>query len=183
MKTTSGQVVTLAAGKFKNIRWMYATKNGIVYFIDLTDLYKLENGNFKLLAKNLHERTSIFEYGSLIHNLYGIWTDKDENIYVAVLGGQVVKKITANGKVSNVVYSSGLWSPDSGLFDDDGNLWLMESNILNEVRVRKIEQKELTKSVSQFLHLIRKLIPFIIVAALIISCTLLLFKLYRINFR
>ena len=136
-----------------------------------------------MLAKNLHERTSIFEYGSLIHNLYGIWTDKDENIYVAVLGGQVVKKITANGKVSNVVYSSGLWSPDSGLFDDDGNLWLMESNILNEVRVRKIEQKELTKSVSQFLHLIRKLIPFIIVAALIISFTLLLFKLYRINFR
>ena len=56
MKTTSGQVVTLAAGKFKNIRWMYARKNGIVYFIDLTDLYKLENGNFTLLAKNLHER-------------------------------------------------------------------------------------------------------------------------------
>ena len=178
-KTTDGQVITIAEGKFKNIRWMYARKDGTLYFIDLTDLYKLENGKFTLLAKDLHERTSIFEYSSLQHNVYGIWTDKNENIYVAVMGGQVVKKINSAGVVSNVIYTSGTWSPCGGIFDDNGDLWLMEGNALNEVRVRKIRQQELAKPLPGFPHLIKKAIPVIIMVAIFISLALLLFKLRR----
>ncbi|MFT3910703.1 MAG: hypothetical protein QM737_14895 [Ferruginibacter sp.] len=139
-RTKNGQVITIAEGKFKNIRWMHAAKNGTIYFVDLTDLYKLENGKFTLLKKDLHERTSVLEYTSLDHNVYGIWLDKNENIYVAIMGGQVVKKITATGTVTNVVYSPGPWKPCSGLFDDEGAMWLMETNTANEVRVRKIKK-------------------------------------------
>ena len=174
-KTANGRVTTIAEGKFKNIRWMYAGKNGTIYFADLTELYKLENGKFTLLASHLQERTSVLEYGSLIHNVYGIWTDKYGDIYVAIHGGQVVKKITQNGEISNVIYSSGTWRPDSGLFDDAGNLWLLESNLSDEVRVRKILQKDLASPPSAFPHLTRKSIPVIIIAAVFILAALLLF--------
>lgn len=173
-KTIDGQVTTIAEGKFKNIRWIYATRNGVIYFIDLTDLYKLENGQFTMLAKGLQERTSVFEYGSLNHNVYGVWTDKDENIYVAVLGGQVVKKITGGGKVSNVVYSSGTWRPGNGVFDDAGNLWLMESNALNEVRVRKISKEQLLSPQPTLSHNLRKATPLLLITITAIVIILLL---------
>jgi len=182
-KTKDGEVITIAEGKFKNIRWMHATNNGIIYFVDLTDLYKLENGKFILLAKDLHERTSVFEYGSLGHNIYGIWTDKAENIYVAVHGGQVVKQITADGKVSDFVYSSGNWRPDAGLFDDAGDLWLLESNLVNEVRVRKISQKDLAGTPSAFPHYVRKSIPLILIAVVFGAIILLVFYIRKRFFR
>jgi hypothetical protein len=70
--------------------------------------------------------------------------DNEQNIYLAVKGGLVVKKITPDGVLSSIAYSSNGWSPTGGLFDDRGNLWLFESNITNETRVRKITKKELS---------------------------------------
>jgi hypothetical protein len=176
-KTPDGRIMIIGEGKFKHVKWLYATTNGTIYFADLTDLYKLADGKFTLLAKGLHERTSVFEYASLKHNVYGIWTDKYENIYVAIHGGQVVKKITQTGEISNVVYTSGTWRPDNGIFDDAGNLWLLESNAANEVRVRKIEQEDLATTPPAFPHFIRKSIPVLIIAAAFILAALLLFYL------
>lgn len=148
---------------------MHASKNGDIYFIDLTDLYKIENGKFKLLAKNLQERTSIFEYGSLKHNIFGIWLDENENIYIAVTGGQVVKKITQNGKVSDIVYSSGTWRPTGGLFDDNGNLWLLENKggPVSKTRVRMIDKHALLKRPSSTTYMINTIRP-VLLASIII---------------
>jgi hypothetical protein len=143
-KTIAGSVVTLAEGKFKDIRWMHVTATGTLYFIDLNDLYKIDKkGKLTLVAKSLEERSEGSTDRSLKHNIFGIWTDKTNNIYIAVLGGNVVKRITADGNVSTYLRTSGGWSPVSGLFDDGGNLWLMETNVLNEIKVRKISAKDL----------------------------------------
>ena len=155
---------------------MYVTKPGVIYFTDLTDLYKLDKkGKFTLLAKNLHERTSVFEYGSLKHNILGIWTDKDENIYTAVTGGQLVKKITQDGKVSHFAYSSGGWAPTGGIFDKEGNLWLLESKTGpgNSTRIRKIDYKKLQENPGAVTYWVNKIRPLLIIGVL----AFLLFKL------
>jgi len=142
-KGPGGNVVILAEGKFKDIRWMHATAAGALYFIDLTDLYKIdEQGKLRLIAKSLEEGIA-FKDTSLKHHIFGIWLDKADNIYIAVTGGQVVKKISTDGIVSSAIYSSGGWSPIAGLFDEKENLWLMESDRLNEIRVRKIIKTKL----------------------------------------
>ena len=147
-KTPAGNIVTLVEGKFKDIRWMHATLLGELYFVDLNDLYKVDKqGKLTLVAKSLEERNTIFEYTSLKHNIFGIWLDKNDNIFIAVKGGGVVKKITA-GTVFTFVHSYGGWSPTGGLFDDEGNLWLMETNLANDTRVRKITEKELSSKYS-----------------------------------
>jgi hypothetical protein len=138
-KSPDGRLTTLAEGKFKDIRWMHATASGKLFFIDLTDLYEInEQGKIRIVVRNLHGSDKITDTTALKHYIFGIWLDKAKNIYLAVTGERVVKRITGDGVVSTVVQSSGGWSPTSGLFDDAGNLWLMETNVENQIRVRKI---------------------------------------------
>lgn len=181
-KSVDGTITTIAAGKFKDIRWMHVARNGDIYFIDLTDLYKIDKkGKIILLAKNLHERTSIFEYGSLKHNIFGIWLDKNENIYIAVTGGQTVKRITQEGKVTDILYSTGAWRPTGGLFDNDGNLWLLEtkSGPGTKARVRMIEKTKLTKRPAVTDYVINKTKPIITLAGLAFLLLLASYQLVK----
>jgi hypothetical protein len=87
-RTPDGTITTLVEGKFKDIRWMYSTPSGMIYFIDLTDLYKIDNhGKLTTVAKNIEERNTIFEYTSRKHDIFGIWLDNEQNIYLSVNGG------------------------------------------------------------------------------------------------
>ncbi|MDP9229559.1 MAG: hypothetical protein M3O67_02670 [Bacteroidota bacterium] len=167
-KTKGGIIITLAEGKFKDIRWMYASSKGELYFIDLVDLYKIDlNGKYHLLAKNLAQHTASFGWlGDDKHSLFGIWTDKNNNVYVANYSGQVVKRINAAGKVENAVYSTSPWSPTGGIFDDEGNLWLLEASITNEVRVRKIKKDALMKGNKFKAYTTNNILPVGIVAGI-----------------
>ncbi len=146
-KTADGNISTIAEGKFKDIRWMHAKEDGTVFFVDLADLYRIDPaGRVQLLAKDLDDKTAAhapLAYASRKHNVFGIWTDNAENVYTAVLSGQVVKKITPQGKISIIAYSLSPWSPVGGVFDDTGDLWLLEYGPTNDVRVRKISKAEL----------------------------------------
>ena len=143
-KTPRGQVTTLAEGKFKEIRWMHATPEGNLFFIDWQDLYKIDTtGRIISLAKNLSDSTALFSFANGRHSLFGIWTDSSQNIYVANYSGQVVKKITPTGVVSRFIKTTSPWSPTGGLFDKAGNLWLMEYSDNNETRVRKISKESI----------------------------------------
>jgi hypothetical protein len=166
-RTTTGKIETIAEGKFKDIRWMYATAQGIVYFIDLFDLYRIDPGGAaRLVAEDINSKTNLFgPITSSRHDLMGIWTDKEDNIYVANFGGQVVKKIGTDGTVSKVAFSSAPWSPTGGLIDEKGDLWLLEYSVTNECRVRKIPEAELGKqgdtALLQFNNDVLPLLPLI----------------------
>lgn len=139
MKTANGEISTIAEGKFSNIRWSYCTPGGTLYFIDLHKLYRLKrDGRFTLLAENLDDGRLSFGF-SRQHNVYGIWADSNENIYVAVMPAKKVKRIDQNGKTEVIAYSMGQWSPTCGLFDKEGNMWLLEYGLNDQCRVRKIE--------------------------------------------
>jgi hypothetical protein len=180
--SSGGNVTILAEGKFKNVRWMHVTPAGTVYFVDLTDLYKVDSSGLHLLAANLQERTSLTGYTDLQHNIYGLWLDAAENIYAAILGGQVVKKISPDGKIKDIVYSTGTWRPCSGVFDNAGNMWLMEINIGNEVRVRKIETAALSHAppaMTNFINKARPVLLLVLLLLIVLGVPFLLIKIIR----
>jgi DNA-binding beta-propeller fold protein YncE len=70
----------------------------------------------------------------------GLWLDQDENVYVAVYSGRVVKKVDREGKVTVAARSGVPWSPTGGLVAPNGDLWLLENSMTNAVRVRQIRR-------------------------------------------
>jgi len=139
-ESPDGKVTQLAEGFYNNIKWMYASPEGELYFVNGSGLYKIDSNNtVRPVAKNLAETTPQFAFASPNNDILGIWSDKKKNIYVAVFSGQVIKKISPLGIVTTVLKSEDDWSPSSGLFDKEGNLWVMEYNTKNDVRVREIK--------------------------------------------
>ena len=77
-----------------------------------------------------------------MHAVMGAWDDDKGNIYLAIFSGKVVKKIDPTGKVTEFFKSKGKWSPTGGLFDKDGNLWVLEYSSNNKARTRKFTPEE-----------------------------------------
>ena len=118
---------------------MTASPKGDIYLIDRFDLKKIDkNGHAETLASNLSERKFSQLTVNSPHLLMGVWTDKNENAYVAVYGGRMVKKISPDKKVSIVAETSIGWSPTGGLVAPNGDFWLLECSVTNAVRVERI---------------------------------------------
>ena len=99
---------------------------------------RVRNGEVETLATNLNERKLTQFMVNDPHLLMGVWTDKNENAYVAIYGGRMVKKISPDKKVSVVAETSIGWSPTGGLVAPNGDYWLLECSPVNTVRVEKI---------------------------------------------
>lgn len=139
IKTNNRETVVHSKGCFKNIRWFTRSRKGNLYLIDGPDLKKIDtNGNIEVLAPSIAEKKASQFAVSDQHAAMGLWTDKEENVYVAIYGARLVKKVTPDKKVSEVIHTSFRWSPTGGLLADNGDLWLLEASPLNEVRVERI---------------------------------------------
>lgn len=126
-------------GCFENVRWMTRSERGNIYLIDGADLKKIDvNGQVELMASSIAEKKLTQFTVSDQHAAMGLWTDKQENVYVAVYGARVVKKVTPDKKVSEVIQTSLRWSPTGGFLAANGDFWLLECSPLNEVRVEQI---------------------------------------------
>ncbi|HWJ03267.1 MAG TPA: hypothetical protein VNU93_06265 [Verrucomicrobiae bacterium] len=170
-KAPDGTITTIAEGRFENVRWMYSTPQGVLYFFDLTNLYKIEpRGRVTLVAKEIREKRAAFAGVGKNHMVFGIWTDKAGDIYVANFGGQVVKRVHSNGVIENVAYSKTPWAPTGGLFDDEGNLWLLEASLTNEVRVRKVPSSEIGKKKEATAVVSNYLLPGLGALVIIVLC-------------
>ncbi len=62
------------------------------------------------------------------------------NVFVAVYGARLVKKIDRDGKVTIAARSQAPWSPTGGLAVPNGDLWLLEYSITNAARARHIQR-------------------------------------------
>ncbi|MGI8582088.1 MAG: hypothetical protein ACR2KX_07825 [Chitinophagaceae bacterium] len=169
-RSPDGNITTLLQRKFADIRWMYATKGGNIYFVDLVDLYKINvSGKLILVAKNISGNSPAFGMYSGKHSLMGIWTDGAENVYVANLSGQVVKRISQTGKVENFAYSTTPWSPTGGVLDNDGNLWLLETSLTNDARVRKIIPSKFIKGKTTPMIISNYILPVSIITIIVLA--------------
>jgi len=147
-KSKRGEITKIAEGKFGFIGWLFASKNGSLYFTENNKLHKLSpdgrSGRYHIetLAENIGSRSADFTVMGHNYDSYGIWTDASENIYLAMIDSKKVIRIGADGKAEAIFGTNSLWTVCSGLFDDYGNMWVLENSLTNEVRARKITKQE-----------------------------------------
>ena len=139
-QSSKGSNVLLTKHKFKNIRWMHFSETDKnLYVVDHLKIKKVTpTGNVLEIADDLKESEPPFEGVADHHYIFGIWTDKNEAVYVAVYGTKKVKKISADGKIMTVFESQEEWSPCGGMIAPNGALWVMEFSDKNTTRVRRI---------------------------------------------
>ena len=129
-KDTKGEVANLGDQCMTDIRWMASDAEGNVFLTDLGALKKIDtNGHIQTVVKQLHKEPRA---------AMGVWLDAKRNIYVAVYGDRSVKKVSPDGQVTVAAETSFPWSPSGGMVDSEGNLWILEANIINSVRVERI---------------------------------------------
>jgi hypothetical protein len=138
-KNTDGSLTTLGDQCLGNIRWMTCTSNGTLYLIDHHDLKKIDRkGHVTTLAEHLPDKKLTVPFVNPDHYLSGISTDQAENVYVADYSGRQVKKITPTKQVTVTATTHIPWSPAGTLIAPNGDFWLLECSVTNEVRVEKI---------------------------------------------
>jgi hypothetical protein len=147
-KSKNGVITKIAEGKFGFIGWLFASKNGSLYFTENNKLHKLSTDNrsgcyrIETLAENIGSRSADFTVMGHNYDSYGIWTDASENIYLAMIDSKKVIRIGTDGKSETIPGTNSLWTVCSGVFDDNGNMWVLENSPTNEVRARKITKQE-----------------------------------------
>ena len=125
-----GKRLVIARGNFRDIRWMAASPEGTVYFIDSTDLLRVApDGRVTTLARNLSRRRLIRPDIGEHHLVMGLWSDRRGNVYVADYAGGLVKQVAASGRVTVVAESHLPWSVTGGTFAPNGDLWLLEYRV------------------------------------------------------
>jgi hypothetical protein len=138
-RAPDGKITTVARAPFRNVRWMTATPEGVVYLIDLVDLVRIgTDGRVTTIARNLGQHSAKHPELAAPHLVMGLWTDRAGNVYAADAAGGVVKRVDARGNVTIAARSTWPWFPTGGTFAPDGAMWLLESTITNDVRARKV---------------------------------------------
>ncbi|MBA4852270.1 SMP-30/gluconolactonase/LRE family protein [Emticicia sp. BO119] len=148
-RDVAGKVSILQTLKTTDVRWQYCQEDGTFFYVDDNDLFKIKDGKVSTVSLNLDEVRARKIRFTPNHSIFGMWTDNAENVYVAVYENREIRKIQTNGKVS-VAYTAPVgWHPTGGLFDKDGNLWVLENNSANQVRVVKVNRGDLAKVASE----------------------------------
>ena len=138
-RTASGAVSLHSRGPFTDIRWMVADKDGTLYLIDNGDLKRVRpTGAVELVAPRLASRSLLRFNVEKHHAVMGLWLDSGKNVFAAVYGSGQVKRISPTGAVSVVSESPLPWGPTGGMVSPAGDLWILETSILNEVRLKRI---------------------------------------------
>jgi len=138
-RNVDGTHTTLGDACMENIRWMTVTDDGVVFLIDLYDLKRIDKqGHVTVMAEQLQEKSWSQFFVNDQHSIMGISTDKQQNVYAAVYSGKAVKKISSDGNVSEVMRTNIPWSPTGTLVAPNGDFWILECSVTNDVRVERI---------------------------------------------
>lgn len=131
--------ITTVARELRRVRWMTASPRGTLFLIDLPDLVRIDpNGRVTTLVKNIVGGLPITPQWWLRHDVQGLWVDKNENVYVAHTDDRQVLRVTPAGAVTIIAKSPLPWSPTGGGIAPNGEVWVLEVNPVNGMRVRKV---------------------------------------------
>jgi sugar lactone lactonase YvrE len=141
-KGPGGAKARLSDRRFGDVRSLLASPDGLVHLIARGELWRIgPDGAVRKMASGLSEQVASQPFVNERHRIMGLWSDGRGNVYAAVWGGQKVKKIDPQGRVTVAARSTFPWSPSGGLFARDGRLWLLEYSVTNEVRVRPADER------------------------------------------
>ena len=124
---------------FENIRKIETTDDGTIFLIDFQDVKRIDqNGKLTTLGSKIANKNWTKSTIENQNSVMSLWTDKSGNLYTAVTSEHVIKKFGPDGKEEIAFKASFPWSPSGGMIDKNGNLWVLECTITNDVRVEKI---------------------------------------------
>ncbi|MGH9934957.1 MAG: hypothetical protein ACREAM_01855 [Blastocatellia bacterium] len=138
-RSPDGKINTHAIADFRDVGWMTATSDGVLFLMDSGDLRRVApDGKVATVAVKLSGRKPAPAEASNLNYHMGLWTDDKRSVYVAVAREGLALKAQDDGATAVVARSRGDWSPSGGVFDRDGALWLLEYSSTNAMRVRRI---------------------------------------------
>jgi hypothetical protein len=127
---------------FRDIRWMNAMADGTVVLVDAGDVVRIApDGRAVRLARDIAKTTLLRPHVPDRHAIMGIWFDRSGNVYVAHAAQGEVKRITPGGRVTVVAKSPLPWSPCGGAIAPNGELVLLEYDVRNAVRLRRVRMQ------------------------------------------
>lgn len=138
-KNRDGSISKLGDQCFKNIRKVQTNKDGIVYVVDFQDLKKVDQqGKVQTVATKIANKNWLQSDTENQNSVMGIWDDEQGNIYTAVYSNRLVKKFDANGNEEVVLQTNLPWAPSGGMVSPSGDIWVLETSIMNSVRVERM---------------------------------------------
>lgn len=146
-KERDNRVSRLGTACFENIRFMHALADGSLAVVDFQDLKKVDKEGkvttvaAKMANRNWDNSTSRENQSSVM----GVWSDSRDNLYTAVAHLRQVKKFGKDGSATVAFETTFPWSPSGGMVDAQGRLWVLEFNVVNDVRVERINPDGTTR--------------------------------------
>ncbi|MBL7853584.1 MAG: hypothetical protein JNL17_04270 [Cyclobacteriaceae bacterium] len=119
---------------FGKIGWLSITREGDLIFMQ--DQHRLRKMDKSGKSKSVG---FIASKGTM-----GLWDDAAGNIYTATYDDRTVRRFTSKGEMQEVYTTNWPWAPTGGLAAPNGDLWLLETNPQNEVRVERISKNGVT---------------------------------------
>lgn len=139
-KSPDGHEIIYARGNFNGVKWLHPQDDGSLLYVSENAIYRVDRkGRIGLEKENVGNKKPSFKFSGNNITIWGVWQDRDKNIYAAVFSDQTVRRIDPEGNMTDVYKSTGNWTPLHGVFDNDGKLWVLEGSDKNDVRVTLAE--------------------------------------------
>lgn len=124
-----------------NIRWLKSTPKGEILIVDFQTICKInERGHIETLATNVADPRMTVSNSGNQNSVMGVWDDPEGSLYVAVYSNRQVKKFSKEGTELQSIKISFPWGPSGGLIDANGALWILESDVVNRVRLERVDR-------------------------------------------
>jgi hypothetical protein len=135
-READGGVTILArSSALRNVRWFTCSPDGTVYLVNDADLVRVApDGRIQLLARNLAETDA----ADPSHTVMGLCADDAGTVHAAVAELGVVKRIAPDGQIAVVARSTPPWRPSGVLAAPAGELWILEYEPGNAMRLRHL---------------------------------------------
>lgn len=131
-RAPGGAVTTYSTGPFRDVRWMTATPDGLVYLVD--------SGRLVRIATDGSVSTVLAAVSGAKPHQGGLWPGARGAVFVAVPEERLVLEVRPDGSTRVAARSPLSWAAYGGMLDRQGNLWLLETSTKNAVRVRRIDK-------------------------------------------
>jgi sugar lactone lactonase YvrE len=140
-RTPGGKISNYLTHPFRAIGSLTALPDGTLLLLEEGKLRRISTtGEVTTIAERVTSQRASADKTRDPHYYFGMWTDGTGAVYVSVFAERMVVKVTPQGELQNIIASSEGWGPTGGLFDRNGELWLLETSGFNEVRVRHVSR-------------------------------------------
>jgi hypothetical protein len=137
-RAPGGSPVTMSGRTFPEASWMTVSPAGRVCLVVGLDVHEVApDGASRVVARGIGERALLQFFVGDRHVVMGLWMDRAANVFAAVYGARVVKRVSASGQVTVFARSPAPWSPTGGVSAPNGDTWILEGSATG-ARVRRI---------------------------------------------